>query len=127
MFVINDDKSIYLTRGDIATIEISAEQSGGNTYSFQVNDVLRFRVLEKNHYDSTVMTKDVTITSETSSVDIVLDSNDTRIGAIISKPKDYWYEVELNPDTAPQTIIGYDADGPKIFRLFPEGDVTSEH
>lgn len=92
-----------------------------------MNDVLRFRVLEKNHYDSTVMTKDVTITSETSSVDIVLDSNDTRIGAIISKPKDYWYEVELNPNTAPQTIIGYDADGPKIFRLFPEGDDTSEH
>lgn len=35
---------------------------------------------------------------------------------------DYWYEVELNPETEAQTIIGYDEDGPKIFRLYPEGD-----
>ena len=40
---------------------------------------------------------------------------------VISKPKDYWYEVVLNDDSYPQTIIGYDADGPKLFRLYPEG------
>ena len=59
-------------------------------------------------------------------VTISLSSTDTRIGEIINKPVDYWYEIELNPDTTPQTIIGYDADGPKILKLFPEGDVGNE-
>jgi hypothetical protein len=45
-----------------------------------------------------------------------------KIGDVISKHKDYWYEVVLNDDTLPQTIIGYDEDGAKLFRLFPEGD-----
>lgn len=41
---------------------------------------------------------------------------------MVNKPTDFWYEVELNPDTAPQTIIGYDKEtGAKIFRLYPEG------
>ena len=55
-------------------------------------------------------------------VEIYLTEEDTKIGEVISKPKDYWYEVELNPDEEPQTIIGYDEDGAKIFKLFPEGD-----
>jgi hypothetical protein len=40
---------------------------------------------------------------------------------------DYWYEVELNPDEDCQTIVGYDEDGAKVLRLFPEGaDVNAE-
>jgi hypothetical protein len=29
--------------------------------------------------------------------------------------------VEVNPEIQPTTIIGYDEDGAKIFKLFPEG------
>jgi ribose 5-phosphate isomerase RpiB len=54
-------------------------------------------------------------------VEIYLDRDDTKIGEVISKPKDYWYSVTLNDDTVPQTIIGYDDDGAKVFKLFPEG------
>jgi hypothetical protein len=68
-----------------------------------------------------VLEKDVTVEEETSVVSITLERTDTKLGGIINKPVDYWYEVELNPDTTPQTIVGYDSDGPKIFRLFPEG------
>ena len=63
----------------------------------------------------------MTISDDTATVDITLERVDTKIGEIINKPVDYWYEIELNPDTTPQTLIGYDDDGPKIFRLFPEG------
>ena len=35
MFVINEDKSIYLTRGDIANIEVTAKNSEGNAYTFK--------------------------------------------------------------------------------------------
>ena len=123
MFVINNDKSIYITRGDIAALEISANLSAEESYTFKVGDVVRLKVFEKKRHDSIVLTKDTIVESETKLVTINLYSSDTRIGGVINKPVDYWYEVEINPDTAPQTIIGYDQYGPKIFRLFPEGDV----
>ena len=54
-------------------------------------------------------------------VEIFLHGAETKFGEVINKPVDYWYEVELNPETKPQTIIGYDEDGAKVFKLFPEG------
>jgi hypothetical protein len=64
------------------------------------------------------------VQSSTQQVTITLTGEDTKLGNPISKPEDYWYEVELNPLTAPQTIIGYDEKGPKVLRLYPEGGET---
>ena len=55
------------------------------------------------------------------SVEIELTSDETRIGDYINKPVTYWYEIELNPNNNSTTIIGYDDDGPKQFKLYPEG------
>lgn len=126
MFYIDEDKTIYLTRGDIATVIIGATQDGGGQYTFIAGDTVRLKVFEKRGCDCVVLQKDVLIEADTQIITIYLDKEDTRIGEIIHKPKDYWYEVELNPETAPQTIIGYDEDGAKIFRLFPEGGNTNE-
>lgn len=122
MFVINADQSIYLTRGDTIIIKISAMKSEDEAYIFQIGDIVRFKVFEKSRCDSVLLSKDVEVEAEDEYVDIQLSSEETKIGELIHKPKDYWYEVELNPDTTPQTIIGYDVNGPKVFRLFPEGD-----
>ena len=121
MLVIHDDNSIYLTRGDIASIQITALNSSGEEYPFKNGDIVRFSIFEKGRYDNVVLRRDVEVTTETKFVNINLSGNDTKIGELINKPKQYWYEVELNPDTAPQTIIGYDNNGPKILTLFPEG------
>ena len=121
MFVINQDGSIFLTRGDIAIIEISAKTDNGSDHTFLAGDIVRLKITNRKRCDQVVLSKDVTIKEDCTNVDIILGKDDTRFGEIINKPVDYWYEVELNPDTAPQTMIGYDADGPKIFRLFPEG------
>ena len=121
MLVIHDDNSIYLTRGDIASIQITALNSSGEEYLFKNGDIVRFSIFEKGRYDNLVLRRDVEVTTETKFVNINLSGNDTKIGELINKPKSYWYEVELNPDTAPQTIIGYDNNGPKILTLFPEG------
>ena len=43
MFIINDDKSIYITRGDAALFAVTAELDGA-PYEFQPNDVVRFKV-----------------------------------------------------------------------------------
>ncbi len=122
MFIINEDKSIYITRGDVAFFSIKTKTDTGETYKFQAGDVVRFKVFEKKACENVVLSKDFGIEAETEEVGIYLEEKDTKIGDVISKPTDYWYEVELNPYTDPQTIIGYDEDGAKVFKLFPEGN-----
>lgn len=68
-----------------------------------------------------IMQKDLTVTEISTKVDFEFNKEDTTIGGIISKPVDYWYEIQLNPNSNPQTIVGYDEDGAKIFRIYPEG------
>ncbi len=125
MFAINEDKSIHLTRGDIAVISVSAS-NGEEAYTFAAGDIVRLKVCEKSKCDSVVLQKVVIVEKETAVVDIKLTKEDTKIGEVINKPVDYWYEIELNPDTAPQTIIGYDTKGPKVFKLYPEGSAEND-
>jgi hypothetical protein len=125
MFTLNDDNSIYATRGDIVFFSVSAEDDG-KPYKFQPGDVVRIKVYGKKDAENVVLQKDFPVTEVTENVEIFLTEEDTKIGEVISKPKDYWYEVELNPGDDPQTIIGYDEDGAKVFKLFPEGDDIPE-
>lgn len=125
MLKINDDKSIYLTRGDAGAFTVTATEDGVG-YKFKVGDVVRFKVAEKKGCDCIVLQKDFPVEAESERVQVLLTGEETKIGEVISKPRDYWYEVELNPETVPQTIIGYDEDGPKILRLFPEGKDARE-
>lgn len=120
MFVINEDLSIDITRGDAVVFSVGAK-IGEENYKFQPGDVVRFSVFGKKDCSNVVLQKDVAVAEETEAVEVVLTGEDTKIGETISKPVDYWYEVELNPDTNPQTIIGYDKNGAKVFKLYPEG------
>lgn len=120
MFTINDDLSIYATRGDTVFFTVTADENGV-PYTFQAGDVLRMKIYEKKNAASVVLEKSFPVTAATQEFSILLTEEDTKIGDVISKHKDYWYEIELNPFTNPQTIIGYDEDGAKVFRLFPEG------
>ena len=119
MFVINEDMTIECTRGDAAVFSVGATINN-EAYTFRVGDVVRFSVSSKKDCSAVVLRKDVTVEAEATEVEISLNSEDTKFGGIISKPVDYWYEVELNPETYPQTIIGYDKDGAKVFKLYPE-------
>lgn len=120
MFKINADKSMHITRGDAATFGITASADGGN-YTFRAGDVVRFKVFEKKACHCVALEKDFPVAEDTEEVRIVLNGDETKFGDIISKPVDYWYEVELNPETMPNTLIGYDEDGAKLFRVYPEG------
>ena len=122
MFKINDDMTIECTRGDVAAFTVGANV-GGSPYTFRDGDVVRFSVFGKKDCSEVVLRKDTKVTASTSAVEIELSGEDTRIGEVISKPVDYWYEVELNPETYPQTIIGYDQGGAKVFKLYPESEV----
>lgn len=126
MFIINDDLSIYANRGDIVFFTVSADDNG-TTYKFQPGDIVRMAIYGRKDAEACVLQKDFPVTEVCETVFIYLEEKDTKIGEIISKQKDYWYEVVLNPDTMPQTIIGYDEDGPKIFRLFPESSEIDDN
>lgn len=120
MFRISTDLLIEITRGDAVEFIVTAQENG-ESYVFKEGDTVRFKVFEKKGCECVVLQKDVYVSLATEEVTVKLEEEDTKIGELISKPKDYWYEVELNPDTDPYTIIGYDADGAKVFKLYPEG------
>ena len=128
MFVVNDDLSIYATRGDIVCLNVSAtDDSTGGAYEFQPGDIVRMKIFGKKDAESIYLSKDFPVVAKTYAVGVMLTEQDTKIGDVISKPMDYWYEIELNPYTNPQTIVGYDEDGAKVFKLFPEGkDLVDE-
>ena len=122
MFRIDTDNSIYVTRGDAVFFGVEAKKlETGEPYTFMPGDLVRIKVYKKKKATEVALEKDFPVTEVTQEVQIYLSEEDTKIGSVISKPTDYWYEVELNPASDPQTIIGYDEDGAKVFKLFPEG------
>ncbi len=125
MFKVNDDLSIYVTRGDAVMFNATVDVNG-EPYTFQPGDMVRIKVFEKKGCDCVVLQKDFPVTEAREYVEVLLTGAETKFGELIHKPKDYWYEVELNPLTNPQTVVGYDENGPKVFRLFPEGKDVHE-
>lgn len=119
MFVIHEDMTIYATRGDVVYFPLE-KKNGDAKYKFQPGDIVRFKVFGKKNCGKVVLMKDFLIEEESTAVNIFLDRGEMKFGEIISKPVDYWYEAELNPDTFPDTFIGYDENGAKLFRLYPE-------
>lgn len=96
MFRVNEDNSIYITRGDIASFPVQDVRTGRPS-KFFVGEVVRFKVFEKKGCENVVLQKDFPVEEITEKVMINLTAADTKIGDVISKPKDCWYEVERNP------------------------------
>lgn len=121
MFKIDETKPtrLLVTRGDRGSVYVTTTDLVTNTlYTFQVGDKVSFVVVPKNGYsEGPVLRKDIMVLEETEEVEIPLTAQDTKIGDLIDKYEDYYYNVVLNDDI---TIIGSDEDGEKIFRLYPE-------
>ena len=122
MIIVNEDNSIYLTRGDDVAFEVGAI-SKGEPITFNVGDKIHFTVTKKKNCGNVVIDKTVPVNAETEVVIMRLTNEETKIGEVISKPVDYWYDIELiDRHGNTYTIVGYDKEGAKIFRLFPEGE-----
>jgi hypothetical protein len=122
MFEVNkEDLTIHCTRGDAGSFSVGANLEGV-PYTFRAGDIVRFTVCAKKDYSSIMLRKDVEVAEETDSVQFHLDSADTKFGDVISKPTEFWYTIELNPDTYCQTIIGHTQDGARVFMQYPEAD-----
>lgn len=108
---------LAVNRGSMLSFSIKKK----NGDLFKAGDTLRMKVMEKNNVENVVIQKDFTVEQEASLVPIVLLSSETKIGELINRPVDYWYEIELYPETEyTQTILGY-TDEPVLFTLRPEG------
>jgi protoporphyrinogen oxidase len=125
MFRVDEDKTIHLTRGDSAVLMITAGDDD-SLYTFRVGDEVRFKVFARKATETVYLEKTVRVVEAAEFVLINLSKDDTKIGVPINKPTNFWYEVELNPNSMPQTIVGYDEDGEKILILYPEGGDFNE-
>lgn len=125
MALIDEKFNIETNRGDMLDFSVKTnDRATGGLYTFKKDDVVRFKILEAKDCSKVVLQKDVTIVEPTQSVQMVVPAEEMKIGGIINKPVEYWYEVELNPDTPEsRTILGYTKkDGARILTLTPEGD-----
>lgn len=114
-----DGTTIKLNRGDVLNFTLTLSSSTGEPYVFQDGDKVVFSVYNKNKMsDNAVLLKEFVVSGSQQSVEINCTKEDTKLGDLINKPVEYWYEVELNNE---YTVIGYDDDGAKILMLFPEG------
>lgn len=112
-----EPNQLVVNRGDM--LSFGFRKKDGSV--FNAGDVLRFKVMEKKNVENVVIQKDFTVETDTNIVPIVLLSSETKIGELINKPVDYWYEISLYPDTEyTQTLIGYKEE-PVLFTLRPEG------
>lgn len=116
-------RNIEVTRGDMLPLVVTNLNKDKTNYIFKTGDVVRIKVFQKENVKNVVLSKDFEVEEETIEVDVILTSTDTKIGELIDEPTEYWYEIELNPDTDyTNTIIGYSKeDGAPQFWLLPEG------
>ena len=111
--------TIEVNRGDELNLNLSLKLDSGEDYVFEQGDKVVFSLYEKGKMsDNAILIKEVDATPEETSLEISLTSNETKIGEMINKPVEYWYEIELNDR---YTVIGYDDKGAKRFILYPEG------
>lgn len=117
MFRIDADKTIHLTRGDTAQFTLSLK----NGVSFAKGDIVRVKIFKKKACESVFLCKEFPVLEDALTVDVDLASVETKLGEIIEKPKDFWYEIELDHGGVVSTVIGYDEGGAKVLKLYPEG------
>lgn len=124
MAIMHPNYNIECNRGSMLAVDYKfRRKSDGLLVTFEPGDIIRFKIMEKDHNENVILQKDFEITEHSEVVSITLSSEEMKIGDIINKPVDYWYEIELNPDTiSTVTLLGFTkANKGRIFTLSPEG------
>lgn len=97
--------------------------NGDEVYTFDGTENITFAIYNKEALDKEpLIKKDFTPEQDTTSIDIELTTEETRLGTLTNQPTIYWYEITLNNET----VLGYDRNGAKLFVLYPEGSVGND-
>lgn len=115
MFKI-EGNTIMLTRGDEVEIDFSVEDD----YIFKTGDKLRFSVYKpRKLQELPLLEKIIRVTEDTSIIRIELTSEETKsLVDMKSRVVELWYEIEYNDVV---TVLGYDEEGAKKIKIYPEG------
>ena len=114
-----DGTTIMVNRGDVLNFTLSIKKDDGTNYVFQVGDVITFGIYNKEGLNNkAILLKTIEVETSSTSVEIELSNTETKIGSIVNNPIEYWYEIDLNDE---HIVLGYDDNGAKVFKLFPEG------
>lgn len=133
MIAFDEERTIYLTRGDVTTGEFNRlafylpvynyETKEEELYEFKPTDKVTFAVVQKKGYTKKVLLKkeytlsDLGYIENTTSVEIPLTEEETRVFPLLDKKATYWYDIAVN-DTL--TVIGFDDEGASKLIAFPE-------
>lgn len=133
MIAVDEENTIYLTRGDATQKDFNnlafqfpiynMDTKQEELYQFKPDDKISFVVVEKKGYTKEeVLRKDYTLrelgyTEPTTTPEIPLTAEDTKLFELTNKRKTYWYDVVLNDEI---TILGYDDEGAKKLIVYPE-------
>lgn len=121
-FYIDESMNIHASRGDhIAFYFTMKNKDTGLSVPFEPGSSVLLNVFEKKNCEKIMLSKEFVPNASAHSLKIELSSYDMKFGKVISKPKDYWYEIQVGPIGKAKTLLGYFEDGPKVFRLYPEG------
>lgn len=113
--------SIPIKTEPTADEEKTKEVEEPKYYEFKVGDVLTFGVYKRKAMsEKALLLKDFKVEKDgTTEIVMEFDPEEMKIGDLINKPTQYWYEIQLNRE---QTVLGYDdITGAKILELYPEG------
>lgn len=122
MLEIIDERNIEITRGNVLALTITADNEG-TEYQFSKDDIICFKIMEAKNVTNVILQKNFKVLNDTTEQDIEISADEMKIGNLSSKPVDYWYEIELNPETPyTRTIIGYSKEeGAALLTILPEG------
>lgn len=119
--IIDEKETIHINRGDKLLLEYSIQNDDESDYVFQEGDIVTFGIYKVRRMEQApLLYKEFRAVAGETSVEISLTSEEMRIEEYINRPKEYWYEIQLNNE---QTTTGYDQTGEKILKLYPEGMV----
>lgn len=111
--IIDENLTIHINRGDQLELTLI-----DNDNPFIAGDKFKFSIMKANDSTTVLLQKEYTVESNTNSFDIIVPSEEMRLGdPIKTGTKTYWYEIEHN---GIYTVIGYDQQGPKQLIMYPE-------
>lgn len=115
-----DNNHLYITRGDTLIFDLQICDYNNEIYEFGKNDVITFAIY-KNLKKPAEVLENFYPEEGSDTVRIIIDSEDMKIGDLISAPRTYYYEITLNDVS---TVQGYSNKKKSILTLLPEGSNT---
>ena len=112
-----DNKEISLSKGDRGVIQFDITQDG-EPVTLETSDKVTMSIYSEENLDKEplqVLNAEINVDDNIAEIPIIETSTD--FVPEDNMPFNYWYQIEWNDNV----MIGYDKEGPKIFRVYPQG------